>query len=74
MGLFERTVSCEGCGKKFSAVPGLSIGRIRRCSSCPPAPETSEAPALMEQLWDLIRTILDCERRERLQDRLDQMR
>ena len=51
MGLFDRTVVCEGCGKEYRVAPGLGVGRIKRCSSCP------EAPNLGDQLAELFETV-----------------
>lgn len=71
MALPIRQATCAGCGHVFDVPPGPATGlaRITHCTYCPlPLPE---APALEEQLWDLAETVKDCERRERLQDRLD---
>jgi hypothetical protein len=70
MSLPIRQVACDGCGHLFDVPPGMAtgLGKVRRCTFCPPGPE---APALEEQLWELTVAVKDCERRERLQDRLD---
>jgi hypothetical protein len=73
MTLPVRQVTCAGCGHVFDVPPGVAsgLGRITRCTHCPPG---EPAPALEEQLWELAQAVKDCERRERLQDRLDLLR
>lgn len=70
-------VLCSGCGHPWPK-PFNTLGkyRITRCTQCPPEEPISakSPPDLHTQLEDLHNAVLGCEKRERLQDRLDQLR